>query len=280
MKRRIIIIIIFLLAGYSDCKAKDYYLKIHFIDVGEGDSILIQAGNESAVIDTGGLLSGHRLTQYLKQNNAAEINHLVITHHDLDHIMGAFFIIPELKIENVYDNGFKLNTSADQVLGYFEKIFRSNKNYRVLKAGDVLRLGYASLKVIWPPPAPLSGSYNHNSLVIILTYKDFRCLLAADIDKAAEMELLNNKTDLSAEVLKVAHHGAKDATSLDFIKKAGPRFAIISVDNNNPRGYPDRSVLDLLEGENIKVYRTDVSGSLIIAANNKTDCIISAEKPR
>lgn len=279
MKRIILILILFLI-GCVDCPAKDYYLKIHFVDIGEGDSILIQAKNEFALIDTGNLLSGHKLIDYLKENDVPAIKHLIITHHDLDHIMGVFFIMPKFKVENVYDNGFNLDTSHDAILAYYEKLFRLKENYHALKEGDVLKLGLVTLEIIWPPDLPLSGSFNHNSLVIMLRYKDFRCLLTADMDRAAETELLKKGLDLRSDILKVAHHGANDANTEDFIKKVNPKSAIISVDHNNVRGYPDRRVLDLLGGENITTYRTDKSGSIIVAINSKTDYVILPENHR
>lgn len=270
MKKIILISTLFFI-WQAMCFAKDYELKIHFIDVGEGESILIQNKNDSALIDTGNLLSGHKLLNYLKENNVTTINHLIITHHDLDHIMGIFFIVPRLNIENAYDNGFKLDSPGNDIYRYYEKIFRLNKSYRVLRQGDKIKLGDCYMEVIWPPDAPLLGSFNHNSLVIILEYNGFRCLFTADIDNAAEDELIKMNVDLHAEALKVAHHGAKDATGIGFIKSVNPALAVISVDKNNQRGYPAQSVLDLLSERKIKTYRTDISGSLIITVNNRGD---------
>lgn len=276
--KKIILLWVFLLFC-PNCFSKDCGLKIHFIDTGEGDCILIQTREDSALIDAGNLLSGYKLADYLKKYKITALKHLVITHHHPDHFMGIFFIIPGLKIENFYDNGNILDNLNDSNLSAYEKIFRSQKNYHILKEGDTLQLGEVILEIIWPPDLKFSADFNRNSLVIMLNYRDFRCLLAADIDKAAETELLKRRETLNADVLKVSHHGSDDATSQDFIKKVAPRFAIISVDKNNLRGYPSKKILDLLKENNITAYRTDECGSIIISANNKTDCVILPEKP-
>lgn len=265
------LILIFFFIGCAACFAQDDGIKIHFIDVGEGEAILIQARDENALVDTGNILNGYKLAGYLKENNVKAIDHLIITHPHLDHMAGVFFIMPKFTVKRTYDNGSGLTNSDNSLFSYYEKIFRSKENYRVLKEGDVIKLGELTLAVIWPPAKSLSGDFNYNSLVIMLNYKNFRCLLTGDINNAAETELLKRKINLGADVLKVAHHGANDATSRDFIKRVRPKFAIISVDNNNKRGYPAESVLDLLEAQNIKTYRTDKNGSVLIEVNNKGD---------
>jgi len=280
--------ILFLLFFFSLCSAsangssRDDGLKIHFIDVGEGEAILIQAQGKNALVDTGNLLSGYKLVNYLKEKNVRNIDHIIITHHDLDHISGLFFVIPKFNVGNYYDNGVAFGGDDNPVLAWYEKIFRSKENYRSLREGDRLKLGDTTLEVIWPPvqEKPLSGSFNYNSLVIILSFRDFKCLLTADINSAVESELLKKGVDLKADMLKVAHHGAADATSEDFLNRTHPRFAVISVDKNNRRGYPTDAVLNLLRLHNIKTYRTDEDGSILLSVNDKAEVSFSVEKEK
>ena len=271
------LILAFFFIGCTVCFAQENSLKIHFIDVGEGEAVLIQSKDKNALIDTGNILSGYKLIDYLKENNVKVVDHLIITHPHLDHIAGIFFIMPKFTIKRTYDNGCGLGTLNNSLLSYYEKTFRLKDNYRVLKEGDIIKLGELTLTVIWPPAKSLSGDFNYNSLVIMLDYKNFRCLLTGDINNAVEAELLKRKINLGAEVLKVAHHGASDATTKDFIERVRPKFAIITVDNNNERGYPAKSVLDLLEAENIKTYRTDKNGSVLIKVNNKDDYTVLSQ---
>lgn len=272
-----LILILFLLNS-TICFAQEKAIKIHFVDIGEGDAIFIQAEGESALIDTGNLLSGYKLADYLKKNGVSVIKYLIITHPHLDHLSGAFFVIPKFKIENFYDNGCNLDTTDSPIVGWYEKIFRQNKNYKALKEDDELKLGGLALKILWPPAQSSINGLNNNSLVIMLIYKDFRCILTGDIDCATANELIKRRVVLAADLLKVAHHGAQDAACEDFIKRVGPKLAIISVDKDNPYGYPAQNTLNLLKAHNIKTYRTDKNGSIIITVDNKADYKIYSEK--
>lgn len=275
MKKIIFVFFIFMAVTVSF--AEDYPLKLHFIDIGEGDAILIQAKNKSALIDTGNILSGYKLTDYLNKHNITAVNHLLITHADSDHICGLFFLMPKFKVENTYDNGRNLPDADNSLLSYYKKIIREKGNYRALREGDRLKLDDAVLEVIWPPKGPLDASFNYDSIVVMLTYKKFRCLLAADIDNFAQNELLRKRTDLKSDILKIAHHGAKDATLEEFLKRVRPKIAVISVDANNPRGYPEGAVLDRLKANNIKTYRTDKNGTIIITVDKNSKFTIATE---
>jgi competence protein ComEC len=154
---------------------------------------------------------------------------------------------------------------------------REKENYRVLREGDRLKLDGLDLDVIWPPKGELTGSFNRDSLVMILTYKKFKCLLAADINSDAENELLKKGVVLKADILKVAHHGANDATSEAFLKKVQPKIAVISIDENNLRGYPAREVLERLRANNIKTFRTDKNGTVIITVDKNSEFSIATE---
>jgi len=262
----------------SLCFAQEEYAKIHFIDVGQGDAVLIQSQGENALIDTGNVLSGYKLTDYLNKNNVQTINHLIITHHHYDHIMGTFFIMPRFNVEKTYDNGYNPANPDDPAFSSFERIFRLEGKYRALKKRDIIRLGGLRLEVIWPADKPISGDFNQDSLVIMLNRKKFSCLLAGDINNAAETELIKEKTNLRADIIKIAHHGAGGSTSEDFLKEVQPKSAIISVDSNFQSSYPAESILTLLKANNIKIYRTDRNGSVIIKVTDEGDYTLHTEK--
>jgi len=265
-------------AGLSICFAQEDCIKIHFIDVGQGDAILIQAKGENALIDTGDILSGYKLTDYLEINNVRTINHLIITHHHYDHITGTFFIMPKFTVEKTYDNGYSLANLNDPILHSFEKIFRLKGKYRALKEGDVIESGGLRLGILWPADKLSTGGNNYRSLVIMLSYKNFRCLLTGDINNAAEAELIEKKTNLRADILKIAHHGAEGSTSEDFLKEVKPEYAVISMDNDFQNNSLAVSTLTLLKANNIKIYRTDKNGSVTIKVNNEGDYTLHPEK--
>ena len=273
--RKIYILLIFILLilcpipAFGDVKN----LRIHFLNVGEGDSILIETPEgENILVDTGNLISGYKVVKYLKQNKIQVLDYLILTHPDLDHIGGAFFILQMLEVKNIYDNGQDLTGLAkySDTYRWYEELVR-NKNYKILKAKDTLSLGNIILRVLWPPkPFILSGS-NANSLVIMLEYEKFRCLLTGDLTIIGEREILEEKIDLKADVLKIGHHGANDANSEEFLMAVAPQTAILSVNRANIRGYPAEEVISRLRKLGIQLYRTDEDGDIILTLYPSTD---------
>ncbi|MCF7907829.1 MAG: MBL fold metallo-hydrolase [Candidatus Omnitrophica bacterium] len=258
----------------------DQQLEIHFIDVGEGNSIFIETpGGEVVLIDAGNLISGFKLSKYLKKNKVEKIDHLIFTHPHLDHIGGSFFVTQEFQIENTYDSGEDLlNLAKEQdVYRWYADLVREDSRYRVLTAGDGLLTGEVSFKVLWPRDLSLGSDFNINSLVIMIKYKDFRCLLMADATIEAERELLKRGEVLGADILKVGHHGFRDASSEQFLGAVSADVAIISVNKDNLRGYPSLEVLERLKKEKAVIYRTDKSGTIVIEVNSKGEFLVKEE---
>lgn len=252
-------------------------LKIHFLDVGEGDAILLQSRKENILIDAGNLISGYKVATYLKKEKVKKLNHLIITHPHPDHFGGVFFILQMFNVDKVYDNGqkFSLEDISD-FYRWYEELFRQRENYKVLKAGDILFLSGWDLEVLWPPePAEFFPEFNISSLVIKVKSAttavngSFSCLLAGDLSIPGEHGLLRRGIDLRSNVLKVGHHGSGGATSDEFLQVVSPEIAIISVNKDNIRGYPAKETIEKLEKANIKIYRTDVNGNILLKKDKK-----------
>lgn len=265
-------------------------LEIHFLDVGEGDAIFLQSEKENALIDAGNLITGYKVAEYLKEQKVKKIDHLIVTHPHPDHFGGVFFILQMFDVDKVYDNGQKFH--PEDMLDFYrwyEELFRQRENYMVLKAGDILTIGDWNLEVIWPPEPPeYFPDFNISSLAIKVypvrkggeisngvkaattTVNDsFSCLLAGDIIMPAENELLRRGIDLKSEVLKVGHHGSAEATSDEFLQTVSPEIAIISVNKDNIRGYPAKETIEKLEKANIRIYRTDINGNIVLRKDKK-----------
>ena len=258
-------------------------LKIHFIDVGEGESILIQTPQNNAIlIDTGNLITGFKLVEYLKKNNINKLEYLILTHADLDHIGGAFYILQAIDIIKVCDNGQNLfeskMTKHSDIYRWYEELIRMHSGYDVLNRGDSFELNEVGLEVLWPPVQLVSSSFNPNSIVLMLNYKDFRCLLTGDLTTSAEKKVINQEADLKADVLKVGHHGAGDASSNELIEAVSPKISIISVNKNNIRDYPSEDVLQRLKESQSKIYRTNINGNIIVSVNTKSEINILTER--
>ncbi len=242
-------------------------LRINFIDVGEGDAILLGLPcDENVLIDCGGLASGHKLIDFLEKRRIKKITSLIITHPHLDHIGGVFFLNAKINIGAFSDNAQPLGEGGlcSDIYRWYADILRRRDNYRRLKRGDVISSCGVTLKVLWPAQPPLPGTdYNDNSIVMMADYAGIRCLLCADITENIEKRLLE-WGDIKADILKVSHHGAADATSGEFLDKVSPEIAVISVDRNNKYGYPSEAVLNRIKRSGARIYRTDLSGNIMI----------------
>jgi competence protein ComEC len=260
--------------------AQDSQLTIHFIGVGEGEAIFVQTPQrDNVLIDTGNLLGGPDLLNYLREQSVDRLDNLVLTHPHLDHIGGVFFILPMLGSDKVYDNGHSLNSKTDDTLRQYVQLVRKHKNYEVLNASDSFRVGEVSFKVLSPQEEVVSPSdFNTNSLVIMMQYKTFRCLLMADATLLTEKDLLKQGLDLKVSLLKVGHHGSDDASGDEFLKAVSPAVAIISVDTDNLYGYPSDIVLQRLESQGIEVYRTDLQGNIVVRVDESGNSRIDIQK--
>jgi len=281
MIKKVILAIGFLILHAIFVFASDSLLEIHFIDAGEGDSILIKApSGKTALVDAGNFITGLEVVQYLKKNNIYDLDYLIFTHPHLDHIGGAFFVLPMIGAGNIYDNGEDLSKIAksEDVYRWYGDLVRKSSNYSILKAEDSLLLGEVELKVLWPNRPFISSNFNVNSLVIMVKYKAFRCLLTGDLTIPGEEELLKNKSYLEADILKVGHHGCDDAGSEEFLKAISPKISVISVDRDNIRGYPFPELLMRLEKLETRIYRTDQDGDIVIRVGEKGEITVETNR--
>ncbi len=265
----VFILLILVISSARDILAQDISLRIHFIDVGEGDSILIETSQgKTVLIDTGNLITGFRVVEYLKKKNIQRLDYLILTHPHPDHIGGVFFVLQMIDVNKIYDNGQDISGLVKTVdmFRWYEDLVRNDARYSILCSGDRISLGDILLDVLWPPQEKDTLlDFNANSLVIMLRCKSFRCLLPGDLTTPGERRLLDAGIDLRADVLKIAHHGANDATSQRFLTAVSPEIAIISVDSGNIRGYPTKQTLDRIEKSTGGLYRTDIEGDILLS---------------
>lgn len=244
----------------------DSALKIHFIDVGQGDSIFSELPNgETLLIDAGP--SKGIVNNYIKNLGYSSITYVVATHPDADHISG----MPEIL------NSFPVNKFYMPEKEHTTKIFESMLNAVAANGCDAIyaRAGNSivqtdSLSIQFISPTKSYSDNNNASAVVKLTYKNNSFLFMGDAEVSAENDILNAGYDVSADVIKVGHHGSRSSTSDLFIKKVGPKYAVISVGKNNKYGHPTNEVLTVLFANNVDVYRTDELGTIIFTCDGNT----------
>lgn len=248
-------------------------LKVHFIDVGQADAILVEQGTEFMLVDAGNNEDSQALKSYLSSKGISELKYFIGTHKDEDHIGSADYIINSFKVGKVY---FPRQTATTKTYEDFVKAV-SNKGLKltVPSIGETFKLGDATCTVL----APNSSSYedsNDYSIVVRLSYGSTSFLLTGDAESVSEGEMVAKGLDLSATVLKVGHHGSRSSTGQSFLNKVSPKYAVISVGKGNSYGHPTQEVMNRLKSKNIPVYRTDESGT-IVAESNGSDVTFSTK---
>ena len=248
--------------AYLDDIDEFWSLKVHYIDVWQGDATFIELpSGETILIDGGEKEYGSVVKNYIKRLNYSRIDHLFATHPHSDHIGGLTEIVNSFDIGNIYMPDVSIDTSSYYDL--LEAIKNKNKKVKVAKPEElVINEGDLSLQIL----APISSNYedlNNYSIVLKLIYKEKSFLFMADAEYDSEMELLKN-SNIKADILKVGHHGSNSSTNYNFLKKVDPSIAVISVGANNDYGHPQEKILNKLKQKNIEIYRTDLNGDIVI----------------
>jgi competence protein ComEC len=241
-------------------------MKVHFINVGQGDSILVQFHNgQTMLIDAG---PDDSVVSYLNQQGIKKINYLVATHPHADHIGGMAAVIRTFDIEKVYMPRVSHTSKT------YENVLLAikSKGLRISSAkAGVTILDQNGLKANFI--APCSSSYdnlNNYSAVIKIQYGNTSFLLTGDAEAESEQQMLVSGTNLKADVLKVGHHGSNSSTTSSFIKAVSPKYAVISCGAGNQYGHPHQEVLSRLANTGVKTYRADTDGTVIFISDGKT----------
>lgn len=234
----------------------DAPLNIHVLDVGKADAILIECNGHAALLDAGTEDYGETIIDYMARRNIASLDYAIVSHPDKDHLGGMAQVLSEVP------------TQAFVRSCYFEEKYDDTRkaarekpvSEQIVSPGDTLALGQATLRIL----APLTeyGDTNNASLVIRLEYPGFTALFCGDIEEEAENDLVDKVTPLlSADLLKVPHHGSKSSCTDHFLQAVSPRYAVISVGNDNNK-LPSEKTLRKLDDCCEKVYRTDIDGTV------------------
>lgn len=256
---------------------QDKSIEIHFIDVGQGDCILIRSRSGNYLIDTGGNLLdsfdiGKNITlPYLEKHGVKSLKRVFITHFHEDHSKGLIHLLENIKIKNI------LGSYIPKESEIYEEILKSNISFRTLDSKNSLRLDEnTDLKVLWPKDKNNVDylSENNKSLVILLSYYDKNILFTGDMEKEVEEEIGKN-INIDIDIIKVPHHGSKTSSTEKLLMKLRPKTGIISVGRNNFYNHPSEEVLDRYENINTQILRTDESGLIKVVLSKDKQLIES-----
>lgn len=274
-KAQLLIIIIFIIAGAVIEFGGDFLpesikpssvsvngnMEIHYLDVGQGDSIYIKVNDQDILIDAGPRSSSEELLQQLANYNIDDFEMIVATHPHEDHIGGMTAIFENYDVESFYMPKLSHTTIT------FEKMVQAvadeGISINVIKEGMHFDLGEGAYVDVYSPMYESYTEFNDYSPIMKFVYGDTSFIFSGDAEAHAEQEVVAKyPTNLEADVLKLGHHGSSTSSSEEFVKAVDPEYGVISCGLNNKYGHPHREIIQMLEERKIKYYRTDLQGEI------------------
>lgn len=239
-------------------------LKVHFIDVGQADCILLQQGNENMLIDAGNNDDEQTIKNYLQSVGVNQFQYVIGTHPHEDHIGSMDYIINSFKVGKIY---FPKATATTKT---FENLVNAVKSkgmqFTAPTPGEIFNLGQAKCTIL----APNGSSYedlNNYSIVVKVEFGNNSFLFTGDAEDISEKEIMAKGYNLKADVLKVGHHGSDSSTTREFLNAVNPKYALISVGKGNDYGHPATDTIQKLHAKGINIYRTDESGTIVATSD-------------
>lgn len=244
--------------------ASDSLLKVYFLDVGQADCILIENNEQYMLVDGGNNEDEEFILDYLNELGVKQLEYVIGTHPHEDHIGSLDAVIRNYGINRV------ILPEKEHTTKTFEDLLDAveEKNLKITKAkpGSKYMLGEAEFTII-APNANYGDDLNNWSVGIKLTHGENAFVMCGDAEKNAEEDMLGTGIDLSADVLKLGHHGSSTSSSEEFVRAVHPSYAVISCGKDNTYGHPHQEVLDRMKELGIQVIRTDEQGTIIASSD-------------
>ena len=243
-------------------------LTVAFIDVGQADAIYINTEQGNMLIDAGCSQDASKVREYLDRYHIKEIDTVIGTHDDWDHIGGMKTVVENYNVKNIYLPKYDEKDKSD-TLSTLNRSIKSKDTDVSFVSGGIKLIKSKDLNVKILPPVDFEED-NDSSLIVKLRYKDCSFLFMGDASSKTEEKLLENNVNVSADVLKVSHHGSRSATSKSFLKAVNPTAAVLSVGEMNTYNLPSLEVVKRLSKLGCKIYRTDLDGTVVMNSDGKS----------
>ena len=263
----------------SPVSAVEGDVSVHFIDVGQGDCELIKTKNKAVLIDCGEKEYYADVIEYIRSQNISYIDYVIVSHPHSDHAGGMSFILDEFEIGTVIMP--KIQESVIPTTSTYIRLLKSidNKNIAVEYAEAGKEYTLDDVKMTLLSPVQDYNDLNNYSVAVKLVHGENSFLFTGDIEKEAENDIMENGCDISADVLKVAHHGSSTSSQKKFINAVSPDYAVIEVGSPNTYNHPNADTIQRLENKEIVIYRTDLYGDIVFVSDGSTLNILTEKEP-
>lgn len=255
------------LFGTAVASVEQYPCAVHFLDVGQADCSIMKTEDAVIMIDAGDVDAFSKIEAYLRKLQIQKIDYLILTHAHSDHIGSADDVLRNYPVENVImpryteENMPTSKVYEDLLLALQE----AKPKIMEAKPGNTYDIGALSMQIL--APNRTYKEMNNSSVVTRITYKNRVFLFQGDAEKQSEKDILESGLPVTADVLKLGHHGSKTSSIEAYLDAVHPSFAVISCGVNNKYGLPSEPVLERLESRKIEYRRTDVNGDIVVATD-------------
>lgn len=241
-------------------------MTVHFLDVGQGLAILVRSEGQTLLYDGGPRSASSYVVSYLQEQNVSEIDYLISSHYDEDHVSGLIGCLSAFSVDNVIGADYVHDSSLYS--SFMDAVAGQRLEVQHPAVGTEYTFGSGEFTVL--SPKTISKESNANSVAIKLTNGDNSFIFTGDADYNSEADMVASGIDLDCDVLSLGHHGSATSTSWDFLQATVPEFAVISCGAGNMYGHPHEETMEKLADMGIQVYRSDEQGTIVASSDGST----------
>lgn len=235
-------------------------MKVHFLDVDQGLAILVELGEDVLIYDGGERDTSSFVVAYLQEQGITEIDYLISSHYDADHVSGLIGCLNAFDVKNVIGSDYVHDSKI--YASFMTTVEDAGLEVQHPEVGTQFQMGEAVITIL--SPAEIVNDSNSNSVAIKLTYGESDFIFTGDADYKSEKDMIASGIDLDCEVLSVGHHGSASSTSEKFLWATTPVYAVISCGEGNSYGHPHKETIQLLNDFQVEILRNDEKGTIVV----------------